>query len=377
MSPELVSAVKERIDLNYTKDQIADELRQAGYDDASIDQVYDSVISDVSAQTPSAVPMNAAAVPTIGEMFSRAFGFARRRVDLMLLAALPTVLASSTVLGFGLGWFSGVQMIAVLVILGILILFAVQALLQLSFAHTALSEIRNAPVAFGSSWSWATAGIFGWLWITLITACVIFGATIFLIIPGLVAMIYTMFVVYCYIDEDKRGMAALQRSRELVTGNFWFVAGRFAAFILLMFGFGVIFGILMEIVGSVVDGVGMTAGFIGVLLEAVLTGFVTVFGLFYIVQLYEVLRVKAASNSVPPTSWYTIAGVIGALLLVFMFGSIGLGIGTMLSNPEFMEAAKQLESMDIETMDLDDMSAEDKAEFEAFFEEFEGQFDSY
>ena len=59
MSPELEQAIRERVDLGHSKEQISEELRSAGYDDATIDRVYESV----STNAPMAIPV--AATPLI------------------------------------------------------------------------------------------------------------------------------------------------------------------------------------------------------------------------------------------------------------------------------------------------------------------------
>jgi multisubunit Na+/H+ antiporter MnhB subunit len=52
MNPSLQQAVKERVDLNYDKAKIVSELKASGYDDTTIEQVYQSVTQQVANTIP-------------------------------------------------------------------------------------------------------------------------------------------------------------------------------------------------------------------------------------------------------------------------------------------------------------------------------------
>ncbi len=74
---------------------------------------------------------------------------------------------------------------------------------------------------------------------------IIFGilvgiGTLFCIIPGVIVYVYLGFYMYVYINDETGVIDSFQRSYELVKGN-WFIT----------FGFGLVFLILLSILGAV------------------------------------------------------------------------------------------------------------------------------
>ena len=74
---------------------------------------------------------------------------------------------------------------------------------------------------------------------------IIFGilvciGTLFCIIPGVIVYVYLGFYMYAYINDETGIIDSFQRSYELVKGN-WFIT----------FGFGLVFLILLSILGAV------------------------------------------------------------------------------------------------------------------------------
>jgi hypothetical protein len=62
--------------------------------------------------------------------------------------------------------------------------------------------------------------------LSLLTALLIIGWTLLLIIPGIIFSVLYSFAVYAFFFEGERGMEAIKSSRALVKGYFWPVVGR-------------------------------------------------------------------------------------------------------------------------------------------------------
>ncbi len=82
--------------------------------------------------------------------------------------------------------------------------------------------------------------------LVLLTTVFIILWTMLLIIPGIIYSVFYSFACYALFFEDKRGMAAIRRSSQLVTGYFWPVFGRFMFIGLVIW----IFSMLISIPGS-------------------------------------------------------------------------------------------------------------------------------
>lgn len=75
--------------------------------------------------------------------------------------------------------------------------------------------------------------------LSLLTAVLVLLWMLLLIIPGIIFSVFYSCAVYAFFFEDKRGMAAIKRSRQLVKGYFWQVFGRimFLSLIAIIFMF--------------------------------------------------------------------------------------------------------------------------------------------
>ncbi|MFA5753927.1 MAG: hypothetical protein WC905_01015 [Patescibacteria group bacterium] len=83
-----------------------------------------------------------------------------------------------------------------------------------------------------------------WFWpyigLTLLTTLFIILWTCLLIIPGIIFSVFYSFAVYAMFFEDKRGMAAIKRSVQLVKKYWWAVFGRVCLLCLIAWAFMVI-----------------------------------------------------------------------------------------------------------------------------------------
>ena len=68
--------------------------------------------------------------------------------------------------------------------------------------------------------------IWPYIGLTLLTSVLVLLWALLLIIPGIIYSVFYTFAVFVFFFEDKRGMAAIRRSKELVKGYWWPVFGR-------------------------------------------------------------------------------------------------------------------------------------------------------
>jgi hypothetical protein len=373
MSPELQQAVKERVELGHNQEQITAELREAGYDDATITSVYNATVSTK--------PVTAADLPSATALFKQAWAFAISRPDLLVLLAVPTFLINGGAVAMQMGWISFGVMSMIGLTLGFFAILFLQFLVQLTLAHTALKTHQVGAVSLSDSWNWATNNVWPWLWIAALSACVVFGGFMLFIVPGVIVSFYIAFAMYAFIDEDARGMSALQRSRALVTGNFWNILSRFAVFILIIIGFSILFGIAAAIIAGLLGSgaAGITQMTMSVF-DAILTAFASLLGVYFAAGIYNALKQQPASP-VTPSGAYPVLGWLGA---VAFFGLIVLGVfGTAVFLNEIGPEGFDFEQMmngEIDSATLEgeaELSPEQQAEFNAFMEEFGEQLDSF
>lgn len=90
-----------------------------------------------------------------------------------------------------------------------------------------------------------------YLWVYFLVFIIIAGGFLLLIIPGILFSIWLSLTIFVLIFEEKRGMGALKRSKELVAGRWWGVFWRFLIFILILIVIGILISFsLMVLVGE-------------------------------------------------------------------------------------------------------------------------------
>ncbi len=95
------------------------------------------------------------------------------------------------------------------------------------------------------------AGIYlAGLWVAALTALTVLAGFVLFIIPGIIFSVWYSFSTFVLVTEQKKGWSALQRSKELVKGKWWAVAGRIGALALVMI---IIMAILNSISSSLAD----------------------------------------------------------------------------------------------------------------------------
>lgn len=94
--------------------------------------------------------------------------------------------------------------------------------------------------------------LLSFFWVFSLLGLVIFGGSLFFIVPGLLLATLFLFAQFIVATEESRGMEALLKSREYVQGFFWPVFGRMFILVIFMAILGGILG-LIPIIGPLVS----------------------------------------------------------------------------------------------------------------------------
>jgi hypothetical protein len=324
MSPQLIEAVRERIMLGYTKEQVYSELKQAGYDDLTIEQAYQRAGAPQAAQPISASTMppqeEQAATPggavtqsvrqlsSFGQMFSGSFRYVWGRKDLLLLIMIPTILS----------------VLLSEVVPGIELLLALVNMVMYSMALYVLAMLDVRSVSVGEAWQWIYRNFSKYLWVAVLSAVVVMGGMMLLVVPGIIVSIMIAFSVFVLMREGVRGMAALRRSRSLVQGYWWAVFGRSVLFSIVTFF--IVFGVAFT-VGLLSVGVPNGEMLFVALLQIVSAVF-QLAGMRFSAYIFHGLRVIKAGQTEQndATRWqYTVLAWLGLLFPVsLVIGAIVL-----------------------------------------------------
>ena len=178
--------------------------------------------------------------------------------------------------------------------------------------------------------------ILSYWWITILSGLIVVGGYLLLIVPGIILSIWFILAMYVLVSEDLRGMNALFRSKQLVSGYWWGVFGRFLVLGLVLFATMIPLMILLAIIGGFgylsLEGPNIELGpklviqSLNTLDQWGIAAFVAAFGFL----LYEDLkRVKGNPVFEEPSSAtrrkYVALGILPLVLIPLIVLLVGLG----------------------------------------------------
>lgn len=289
MSPELLTAVRERIELGHQKADIVNELKAAGYGEEMVEEIYEaaSAPAGVSAAIPpyegggligysALLKESLSLVKSKWKLFTKAFvTMAGLLVGLVLIvagvfaagASFEELLLQSPALLISM------SIVAIVVVL----LFAL-ALRVVSFSIIKNLTSPDNSERFTTSLKWSMKNSIPIILLGLFVYLATQTGYLLLLIPGIALALYVYFAEYIFATEGLRGLDAMVRSTEIVYGRWWSVAGRLLV---------VTFVVFCLVAVSLVAGIVLLA-IIGSEPEQ-LTGFVMVALLVYLLLLFVVV----------------------------------------------------------------------------------------
>jgi len=177
--------------------------------------------------------------------------------------------------------------------------------------------------------------IFSYWWVVILTAVITWGGFALFIIPGIILSVWFSLAIYVLIVEDLKGMNALLRSKQLVSGYWWKVFGRILALVgvqlvaaipvlLFLVGIGVAAFLLSDVPADQIERQisPFTALTIGVF-----QWIVTAFSVVFLFLLYEDLKSAKGNQKFEVPSGgtklkYIAVGIYGILVFVALIALV-------------------------------------------------------
>jgi len=229
MSPELIKAIKERVEAGQAKDVIKASVLAMGHAEAVFEAAYVLALSDLEKSATPAVSIQEPELPSAYELVKDACAFVWRRIDLALFALVPGLL--SVALLYAAGKVEGPPAL----VTGIGIVSAITFIVYLVATFTVIyMASREDTPTYVEGLLWIKRHFFSILWVSILMLLVLFGGFLLLFIPGIILLVSLYFSQYALIIEDQKGVAALARSHALVKGRFVPIALKLLAFMLFL-----------------------------------------------------------------------------------------------------------------------------------------------
>lgn len=156
---------------------------------------------------------------------------------LIVLYIIPIVIYAVTQNWSEFNWdtVTAETIVPVVIYLGIGLIVAIIAatVYDLAMARLVYGLAQKEEISIKAAYRYGLGHFFSYLWINLLVFFIVLAGLVLLIVPGFMAIIVLSLVTPIFVLESKKGLAALKRSRELVKGYFWPVAGRLGIMLLL------------------------------------------------------------------------------------------------------------------------------------------------
>jgi hypothetical protein len=248
----------------------------------------------------------------------------RQLMTWQLLAIAPVLVA----IGIGallVNFFvSDTTSTAVMVVGGIVLLFVVVLLIywsvwiQASQIQSLLDEERRTIKEVMAT---TKPKLRNYFWASVVSALIIMGGFVLLIIPGIIFSVWYGFAMYIALAENSGAIDSLRKSKGYVEGQWWKVFGR--SIVLMLVGIAIYIPIIIvgAILNSIVGDVGGTI--VNNLANLILGPFFLALGL----ALYKAMKATKGEIIVPPTgrTKYVVFAVLAFLLIpVMILGSVVL-----------------------------------------------------
>lgn len=289
MSPELINAIKERLQAAQPKEEIETAVLAMGHTKEVFQAAFTLALHDMNT-----IP--AATLPEVIPLFIAGADFVKKRLDLLVLLSIPLIL--ETLASKWFGYNQETDLFPSWPLSGIFVLLGIVYMCTLAMALFVVTRKAGEEASLAAALAWLPRNILKLVFVYVLSGLVILGGLIFFIIPGIVVAIAITFAQYIYVVEGKSGMDALLRSRALVTGRFFTVASKVIAFVLLTFVPIIVLSIFFAIVGFFA-GEGKVVALIAELSGQVFSAGVGMISLYTMYHLYEAL-LRTVSHEVSP-----------------------------------------------------------------------------
>ncbi len=133
--------------------------------------------------------------------------------------------------------------------------------------------------------------ILPFIWIAILSSLVLFGATILLVIPGLIFGIWLSQAMYLMVAENERGLRALAMSWSRTRGYWWAIFGRTLVLCLTMIVAIIVLAIILNLIGN--------QAMVGFIMNAIQFLVFTPIAAIYTYQLYR--EIRTVKTATPPT----------------------------------------------------------------------------
>lgn len=176
---------------------------------------------------------------------------------------------------------TGLEVLLMLIVMSTI--FAVFVL-----AGVAMIKAVSDPtgVTIQEAYDFAQPFFFQYIWVSLLSTVIIGLGFLLIIVPGIIFTFWFAFSYYVLVFENKKGIAALKKSKEYVKGHWWAVCGRYLFLIFIALLFSIVVAILAATLGNAFGEI--AAVVISIILSAIIAPIAVGYSYFMYIDLKKI-----------------------------------------------------------------------------------------
>jgi hypothetical protein len=202
---------------------------------------------------------------------------------------------------------------ATMVIAGVLVAVALVGVVWSSAASLLVLLRPDAATGVLPAFSAARPYILPFIWVALLQTALGFGGLFLFLIGSILFSLWVSFAPLVLLDENIHGMRAIVKSRELLRGRTWRMAGYFFILGFVFWVASLVFSGIPMLLGAPKDAAEFFNGIFGVLAGP--------FAACFQVALYRHVKATSGDIGVSPKpgqlKWYWIVALLGPIMMAF------------------------------------------------------------
>lgn len=160
---------------------------------------------------------------TIGKLIQDSLSVVKKNIKILSVFVLVSMLLMVAMISFTPHFFFSPEKITVRAIPPLIFFCVIGFIPGIALIFALDNLIDGNPITLGKSFEVAFKKIFPYLLVFILLVLAIISGLILLIIPGIIFGVWFGFSTYALIIENRTGLSAFRRSKQLVKGNGWYV----------------------------------------------------------------------------------------------------------------------------------------------------------
>lgn len=327
MSPELITAIRERIEQSQSKEEIRTQVLALGHSDGAFEAAYTAALhavkeSVIETGTVTQPTLTTRDLPRVMALVKESFSFTRRHLVLVGLLVAPLIVSY---IATELSALYADDALFATVAGGVAVLSILVYLFNFSIVLYQVGKVKKGESGLKSAFAFARKHFLTLMGIYILSMFALWGGFVLFVIPAIIVYTTLYFAPFVFLHENKTGMDALLGSREIVKGRWWVVTLKIFKYGVVVFFPILLLSALYTTISEFSDW-GTWGTLAGEMVLEVFMTFGAVMNLFAMNELYHALSLTKThtTETTAKSRHWILVGIGGASLILAIGGLVYL-----------------------------------------------------